>query len=66
MTKLEKIEQDVEKLSPEELAAFRKWFQAYDAASWDRQLEQDSRAGKLEPFVQEAKAEHQAQSTREL
>jgi hypothetical protein len=66
VTKLEKIERDVENLSPEELAAFRKWFQAHDAALWDLQLERDVHAGKLEPLRQEAETEHQAQRTREL
>lgn len=66
MTKLEKIEQDVEKLSADDLAAFRKWFQAYDAALWDRQLEHDSRSGKLDSLGQEAQLEHKAQRTREL
>ena len=66
MTKLEKIEQDVEKLSAEDLAAFRKWFQAYDAALWDRQLEQDALSGKLDSLGQEAQREHKVQRTREL
>ena len=66
MTKLEKIEQGVEKLSPEDLAAFRKWFHTYDAALWDQELERDAASGKLERLRQEAVAEHQAQRTREL
>lgn len=66
MTKLEKLEQDVERLSPEDLAAFRKWFHAYEAALWDRQLEEDARSGKLEPLRQQALAEHRDQESREL
>jgi hypothetical protein len=66
VTKLEKIEQEVETLSPEELAAFRKWFHAYDATLWDQQLERDVRAGKLERLSQEAAVEHRDQRTREL
>ncbi|MBI3839773.1 MAG: hypothetical protein HY288_17765 [Planctomycetia bacterium] len=66
MTKLERIEQDVEKLSSKELAEFRKWFHAYDAALWDQQLERDVRSGKLERLRQQAVAEHQDQRTREL
>ncbi len=66
MTKLERIENDVEGLSPEELAAFRKWFQSYDAALWDQQLERDANSGKLDKLRDEALAEHEAKRTREL
>lgn len=47
MGKVEKIEQEVEALSPEELAQFRAWFLEYDWAAWDRQLERDVQAGRL-------------------
>ena len=66
MKKLTQIERDVESLSADELAVFRKWFQAYDAAQWDRQLENDALTGKLDRFEQEAITEHQDQRTREL
>ena len=66
MKNLERIEHDVENLSPAELAEFRKWFQAHNAALWDEQLEQDVRSGKLERLRQEAVNEHQNQGTREL
>ncbi len=45
MNKLEKIERDIQEFSPAELAAFRKWFQEFDAAAWDRQIEEDIQAG---------------------
>jgi hypothetical protein len=48
MSKIERIERDVQALAPNELAAFRKWFQEFDAAAWDRQIEADVRAGKLD------------------
>jgi hypothetical protein len=66
MTKLQRVEQDIQSLSPEELADFRKWFQSYDAALWDQQLERDANAGKLDKLRDEAVAEHGAQRTREL
>ena len=66
MTKVERIERDVEQLSPEELVAFRKWFHGYDAALWDQQLRRDASSGKLDPLANEALAEHNAQRTREL
>ena len=36
MGKIEKIEQEVQALSPEELALFRAWFLESDWAIWDR------------------------------
>ena len=48
MSKIERIERDVQALALDELAAFRKWFQEFDAAAWDRQIEDDVRAGKLD------------------
>jgi hypothetical protein len=66
VTNLERIEKDVECLSREELAAFRKWFHAHDAAVWDKQLERDVQAGKLDRLREDAVAEHQDQRTREL
>lgn len=66
MTKLQRIENDIESLSPVEFAAFRKWFQFYDAAVWDQQLELDVNSGKLDKLRDEALAEHEAKRTREL
>ena len=48
MTKVEKIEQEIRKLRPRELSDFREWFRRYDAEEWDRQLEADIRAGRLD------------------
>ncbi|HWX39598.1 MAG TPA: hypothetical protein VN345_00485 [Blastocatellia bacterium] len=48
------IEDAVRQLSPEDLAAFREWFVEFDAALWDRQLEQDVAAGKLDRLAEEA------------
>ena len=53
-------------LSPEELRSFRAWFAEFDARSWDQQIDADSKAGKLDSMVSEAKAEHQAGKTRKL
>ena len=66
MTKVEKLEREVRKLSRAELAAFREWFQKYDSAEWDRQIEEDVRAGRLDKLAEEALAEHKAGRTKEL
>ena len=66
MTKVEKIEQEVRKLNHDELLAFRKWFREYDSDEWDRQIEEDVRAGKLDKLAEEALAAHRAGKSKEL
>jgi hypothetical protein len=66
MTKLESLEKEVANLTPEELTAFRTWFAEYDWAMWDRQLEQDVAAGRLDKLAEEALAEQARGETREL
>lgn len=66
MTKVERLEREVQKLSRAELAAFREWFQKYDSEQWDRQIEEDVRAGRLDKLAEEALAEHKAGRTKEL
>jgi hypothetical protein len=66
MTKVEKIEQDIQKLNRDELLAFRRWFREYDSDEWDRQIEKDVRAGKLDSLAEEALAAHRAGKSKEL
>lgn len=66
MTKVEQLEREVEKLTPEELASFRDWFAEYDWQVWDRQLERDVAAGKLDKLAAEALAEFERGETTEL
>lgn len=54
MGKVPEIEAAVRNLSQSDLSNFRKWFQEFDAEAWDRQLEQDIRAGKLDALAEEA------------
>lgn len=66
MGKIENIEQQIEALSPEELAQFRAWFLEFDWAGWDRQLEADIQAGKLDRLEQKARRDHAAGETTPL
>ena len=54
MSTIEEIEEAVRGLSAQELAAFRAWFTEFDAAAWDRQIEQDIAAGRLDALAEEA------------
>ena len=66
MTKVKKLEQEVQKLNRSELAVFRKWFQTYDSDQWDREIEGDARAGKLDKLAKEALVAHKAGKSKEL
>ena len=63
MSKVEKIEQEVQELSPAELAEFRAWFFEHDWAAWDRRLERDVQAERLDDLADEALREHAAGKT---
>jgi len=66
MTRIESLEREIRKLSSEELSQFRRWFASFDAAVWDRQLEADAAAGKLDALANAALADHQAGRSRKL
>lgn len=66
MNKIELIEQQIEKLSPEELAAFRRWYAAFDAEVWDRQFEADVNAGKLDVLGDEVLRAHASGRSKKL
>ena len=48
------IESAVQKLSPNELTAFRDWFLTFDAGQWDQQFAADVAAGRLDALADEA------------
>jgi hypothetical protein len=54
MSTIEEIEDAVRRLSSKELATFRAWFAQFDAAAWDRQIEDDVAAGRLDALAEEA------------
>jgi hypothetical protein len=49
-----------------ELNRFRRWFETSEARRFDKRIEQDVEAGKLDRTADEALAEHGAGRTREL
>lgn len=65
MRKVELIKQQIHKLSPAELAAFRQWYAAFDAETWDRQLEIDVKVCKFDALADKALRAHTSgQSTK--
>ena len=66
MSELEQLEQRIKKLSPDELAKFRAWFIEFDHLIWDKQIEADSKAGKLDGLIAEALADFKSGKAREI
>ena len=63
MDKVESIEKQIETLSSEELATFRRWYAAFDAEMWDRQFEVDVKAGRLDALGDKALHDHNSGKT---
>ena len=66
MTKVQAIEEEIKSLSPSELAELRDWLSEHDWAEWDRQIERDSAAGKLEKLFEKARVDHAAGKSTKL
>jgi hypothetical protein len=60
------IEDAIQRLSPEELRAFRRWFAKYDAQQWDAEFERDVAEGRLDALAEEAVREYNAGRCRDL
>ena len=66
MSRLEKLEQDIAKLSPEEFVELEQWFDAERNRKWDRQLEEDAQSGKLREVYEKLKSENHGQPNTPL
>ena len=66
MNRLEQLEQQIAELDASELKALREWFERYDAEVWDRQIESDSKSGKLAGLAERALRDHRAGRSTEL
>jgi hypothetical protein len=66
VSKVERIENEIQGLSAKELAEFRAWFLAFDWVAWDRRLERDIQTGKLDGLADEALREHAAGKTKPI
>jgi hypothetical protein len=66
MSDLEELEHKIKNLPTEDLSKFRAWFIEFDHLLWDKQIEADSKAGKLQGIISEALADFQAGKAREI
>ncbi|MBF0536767.1 MAG: hypothetical protein HQL03_00780 [Nitrospirae bacterium] len=54
MLTVQEIEKAVSGLSQEELYQFRDWFEEFDAALWDKEIEEDAKSGRLNALAEKA------------
>ena len=55
---IEDIEKAVSQLPPDDLARFRAWFEEFEAARFDRKIEQDTASGRLDRLAEQALADY--------
>ena len=58
MTRVEALEKRIEKLSPGEVTKLRDWLLERDWQCWDRQIERDGAAGKLDKLFKRGLKDH--------
>ncbi|MDH3404053.1 MAG: hypothetical protein OES32_16480 [Acidobacteriota bacterium] len=66
MSSIEEIENAVAGLPKEDLARFREWFLEFEARAWDRELEEDVKAGRLDEIAEAALRDHASGHSTEL
>jgi hypothetical protein len=62
MSKIDVLKAEIERLPNKELAELFRWLSDKDWERWDREIEADSQAGRLDFLVREAR-EEKAQGT---
>lgn len=60
------LEKAVSSLTSEELKEFRGWFADFEMAEWDKQIEADSAAGRLDPMIEKAMEDYRAGRATDL
>lgn len=66
MPTVEELQIAVDSLTQDEYGRFRRWFFDRDWEKWDREIEEDVKAGRLNFLVQEAADEKKRNKLRDL
>jgi hypothetical protein len=66
MSEVQELEMRIRNLPSEEQAQLRDWFYEFDNELWDRQIQDDFKAGKLTILIDEARKEFAKGEVREL
>ncbi|MBI2889768.1 MAG: hypothetical protein HYY13_03180 [Nitrospirae bacterium] len=64
MSRVERIEAEIAKLKPAEARRLAKWLEKYFEDEWDKQIEEDAKAGRLDSLIEEAIEDHRQGKTR--
>jgi hypothetical protein len=57
---IEELESAISRLSAQELARFSEWFEEFMADQWDRRIEADMLAGRLDEAIKRADEDFEA------
>jgi hypothetical protein len=57
---VKEVEIAIAQLSPKELAELMAWLEEYHAQMWDKQIEEDLEAGRLDALLAEVDKEYEA------
>jgi hypothetical protein len=66
MSKVDKIKEAIEALPKKEYVQLRQWFSEKDWQKWDKEIETDSKSGKLDFLTKEALDEKAKGKLKEL
>lgn len=66
MSKIDELKADIDRLPSEELAELFRWLSEKEWESWDREVEANSQAGRLDFLVREARAEKAKGTLKEM
>lgn len=66
MTSIAKIQEEILTLSETDYRQLRQWFNELDWDEWDRQIAEDSNAGKLDFLIAEAIEEKEKGTLKDL
>ena len=58
MSTVQEIETAIQNLKPQEIHTVADWLQEYREGLWDREIEADAKAGKLDKLMEEAKQDY--------
>jgi hypothetical protein len=66
LDRVEALEKEVEQLDRSDFERFASWFAEYESGAWDQEIEQDSKSGRLDFLLEEARIEREAGTLTDL
>jgi hypothetical protein len=64
MSTVHEIENAIQKLGPKEIHQVADWLQEFREELWDKQIDADAKAGRLDKMITKAKADYRAGKAR--